>query len=289
MRKIKIIAITLLIILLVGAFCACGSTRSGHTLTGKEFDGQGFGNSFEHDRLGNKMLNCHYTDGYKQLFILYSLVRTHAVTHGCDILDSWSYQYLLEEMLYGEWVDNKGVRRLKLYYNDKEYGRWLFYDLPDSDNPGEEYYYRLKIDEGALVVSYKNKATGVEVENCYIYFHYDYMELLNLIDGKTYILYREDIEEDKWDEDVETAFWHIVMNIYMFSCDPQSVEVNLCEVRGDEVYARITGKDANGLTVKNTYYLYKENGSYRFRIVDYYVRNNINVVELNQRLKDFLK
>ena len=232
------------------------------------------------------MNNCSHTNGYKQLFVLYSMARTHAVTHDCNILDGWSYQHLLEEMIFRKWVDDRGVRQLELSYNYENNCYWLYNDLPCSN--GETY--RLSTDNGALIIIYGGKETGVEVENCYIYFYYDHMELFNRIDGKTYLLYREDIEEDKWDEDVETAFLHIVMNVYMFSCDPQSVEVNLCEVRGDEVYARITGKDAKGLTVKNTFYFYVENGLSCYRIVDdYYVRNNINVVELNQRLKDFLE
>lgn len=282
MKKFKTTVVVFLLAMIVLSFCSCNN--SSHKVTGKEFNGEGLGvgSDAEHIYLKNKMAECEASVDKDTLYELYMTVKQHAQKHKeCDILNSWQCCQLLKTLFYGEWVDQNGNCRIKLYQTSEV----LLSGLPSSKVSGEEYNCYFTASGGVLVIGFESKRTGQRIDNYSIRFRSGRrIALYNLNNGITSDLSLNEVMTIE-----EKAYWYLIMTIENFAFEPQSVRVLHCEVRDDTVYVEVSEKNVSGEIETNEYRIYMQDNDYYWAKGYYTIKDGqIDLDSLNTKIYKYL-
>ena len=197
-------------------------------------------------------------------------------------------------MLLGEWKDTSGKYIQFTYvfsdYNDEKGIPWYSTNLKTSQESGKSYQLYLEPKEEKLVIGYVDVQTGVKTENFIITFEETAISVENKIDQKTYTLNCNFNYQKVIKGKAKLAYEHVSAMLLTFA-SPETTVITNCYVDypTDNVYITIEYENGEGAKVTEQYEISIKDGEYQKRTFPYLATTNIDINELNQMLKDFLK
>lgn len=198
----------------------------------------------------------------------------------------------LQEQLLGEWFDGEGnyIRYTRRYtdFDNTKYNAYFLTNLTTSMNPDENYYFYFEYerilghDEHPLIVGYRHKTTRKETKNFEILFYDRCMSVKNLIDGKTYVMHKNQEYAGVIKDYSKTAYTGIINTLATIYQESLVIE-DCCVDRNGLIIVNV---NIDG--VEKTYMIYKENGKYVYEETYYLADNNVDTEELNQKIQEYL-
>jgi len=197
----------------------------------------------------------------------------------------------LEELKYGGWVfDDSRIEFTKQFTdfeNQKSTTILNRRSLSDSMVSGREYYYYTEYKEGKLYVGFKDVITEIKTDNYEISFIKEGMVLTNLIDNITNVFIFDENSQVQIRDNARKAYEAIASVINQFN-NPRSVVILRAYVRGDVVNIYVSARNSFGAERLNYYSVTKLGSNYTLRESTSFSINNIDLDELNSKLKTFV-
>ena len=242
----------------------------------------------------SKLLEADYGDDYAKLLSVYQEVLTHVEERECDMLTDTAMDDFVKYLLNGKWTneDGKYISYTYVYYDyENTYGgAWLGHNLPNSKVDGNDYTYYTDIKDGKLVIGYEDTITEEQTDNYIITFEEDRISVENLIDQKTYVLKSDPDYTKVVKDNAKYAYFCLAKQINTFK-NPGAVKVVGCYVDHVEkvVYAVIESTNGYGGVDTQDYGLYESGGRYYIEEYNHNYSTNIDLEELNAKLKELVK
>ena len=258
--------------------CSCGDKQTEKIATNSQ-----------HGEIVTQISNSSYETSYSELFSLYTSAVNHKNQCSCDL----DFEELIKNMLYGEWKDSDGTYITYTYvytdYNNTTGSTWYGTNLATSKTSGNTYYYYTKVENNTLVIGYQDKLTEDKTDNFVISFAENSISVDSLVDNKTYTLSMNTSYSKARKGNAKLAYVYIAKQVFKFK-NPSSVKITSCYVDYDDkvVYATVQASNNLGGTVTTEYKLYEVAGSYYMTEYSYNYSTNINLTELNQKLKSYV-
>jgi len=246
-------------------------------------------NTHNHSDLAAQMTNTNFETPYSELYSIYTTAINHKAEYGCDL----NITTLLTNMLYGQWkdADDNYIDYTYIYknYNNTVGETWYGTNLPTSKISGNTYYYYTKVENGNLVIGYEDTITEEKTDNFSITFNETGITVLNKINNNTYNLSLNSEYDKVQKGNAKLAYICIAKKIFEFKV-PDSVKVTNCHVDYEDqtVYATIQATNGFGGTVNTDYKLYESAGKYYIVEYSHNYASNVDLVELNQKLQDYV-
>ncbi len=207
----------------------------------------------------------------------------------------WNLDTLLEETLeelkYGNWVfDNSSIKFTKQFTdfeNTKSTTILNRRNLSDSRVSGRQYYYYTEYKEGKLYVGFQDVITEIKTDNYEISFIKEGMKLTNLIDNSTNVFEFDENSQVQIRDNAKKAYESIASVINQFN-NPRSVVILRAYVVDDVVNIYVSARNSFGGEILNYYRVTKLGSNYLLRESTSFSINNIDLDELNSKLKVFV-
>ena len=248
-----------------------------------------------HADFRDRMYDASHESSYNELYALYTEILNHENENGCKVEDDyyWSKSDLMTSMLYGEWKNANGdyINYTYVYedYNNTKGDTWYGTNLPTSKIFGNTYYYYTEVNNNKLVIGYEDKITEERTDNFVITFNEDCISVESKVENKTYTLKLNSNYSKTRKDNAKTAYIYLAKNVFSFKV-PSSVKVTQCYVDYEEkiVYATLQASNSFGGTVTTEYKLYTSGGKYYMDEYSHSYSSNIDLTELNEKLKNYV-